>query len=132
MSSHSCPLKLQASITRQSQILLDLDILASQALALTASPVLTAPTASTVPVASPVLTAPTASTMPVASPVLTVPTASTVPVAPVLTVPTASTVPKQLSPDKPEVLIQAYLAKKAAWLAQHPTVRPTEYRRARK
>ena len=36
------------------------------------------------------------------------PLALTVPVAsPVLTVPTASTVPKQLSPDRPEVLIQA-------------------------
>ena len=109
MSSHNCLLKLQASIARQSQILLDLDILARQ------SP---APTASTMPVASPVLTAPTASTVPVAS---TVPTA-----------PTASTVPKPLSPDRPEVLMQAYLAEKTAWLAQHPTVRPTEYRKARK
>src|SRR5580704_1264075 len=45
---------------------------------------------------------------------------------------TATTVPKQLSPDRPEVLIQAYLAEKTAWLAQYPTVRPTEYRRARK
>jgi hypothetical protein len=41
-------------------------------------------------------------------------------------------VPKQLSPDRPEVLMQAYLAEKAAWLAQHPTIRPTEYRKARK
>ena len=40
--------------------------------------------------------------------------------------------PKQLSRDRPEVLLQAYLAEKAAWLAQHPTVRPTEYRKARK
>jgi hypothetical protein len=29
-------------------------------------------------------------------------------------------------------LLQAYLAEKSAWLAQHPTVRPTEYRKARK
>jgi hypothetical protein len=106
MSSHNCPLKLQASIARQSQILLDLDILARQP---------PAPTASTVPIASPVLTAPTATTVPVASPVLT-----------------ASTVPKKLLPDRLEVLIQAYLAEKAAWLAQHPTIRLTEYRKARK
>lgn len=94
MSSHSCPLKLQASIARQSQILLDLDMLARQSLA---------PVASSVPVASPVLAAPT-----------------------------ASIAHKQLSPDRPEVLMQAYLAEKAAWLAQHPTIRPTEYRKARK
>jgi len=40
--------------------------------------------------------------------------------------------PKQLSPNRPEVLIQVYLAKKTAWLAQHPTVRRTEYRKAPK
>ena len=28
--------------------------------------------------------------------------------------------------------MQAYLAEKSAWLAQHPTVQPTEYRKARK
>ena len=28
--------------------------------------------------------------------------------------------------------MQAYLAEKAAWLAQHPTVRLIEYRKARK
>ena len=28
--------------------------------------------------------------------------------------------------------MQAYLAEKTAWLAQHPTIRPTEYRKARK
>jgi hypothetical protein len=39
--------------------------------------------------------------------------------------------PTPLSPDRPEVLIQAYLAEKALWLAEHPTVRPTEYRKAR-
>jgi len=60
----------------------------------------------------------TASSVPVASLVLTVPIASTVPVAsPVLTALIASIIPKQLSPDRPEVLMQAYLAKKAAWLA---------------
>jgi hypothetical protein len=81
----------------------------------------------------PALTPPTASTVPMVSPVLTAPTESTVPiVSPVITAPTASIVPKQLSPDRPKVLIQAYLAEKAVWLAQHPTIRPTEYRKARK
>jgi MULE transposase-like protein len=144
-SSRNCPLKLQASIATQSQMLLDMEVVARQPLALiaptastapVASPVLTAPTASTAPTAptSPTAsTAPTASTTPVASPALTAPTASTVPVAsPILAVPTAPTIPKQLSPDRPEVLIQAYLAEKTAWLAQHPTVQPAEYRKAQK
>jgi hypothetical protein len=62
--------------------------------------------------------APIASSVPVASPVLIAPTVSTVPIAsPILTTPIVSIVPKQLSPDRPEVLMQAYLAKKAAWLA---------------
>ena len=80
-------------------------------------------TAPTAPTAAPVLAiVPTAST---AQPVITAPTA-----APILA--TAPTAPKQLSPDRPEVLMQAYLAEKTAWLAQHPTVRPAEYRKARK
>jgi hypothetical protein len=100
MSSRNGLLKLQVSIAKQSQILLDLDIQASQPQV-------------PVPVASPVLIAPTTSTGPVASPVLTAPISSTTPVAsPVLTAPTSSTVPKQLSPDRPEVLMQAYLAEK--------------------
>ena len=85
MSSHNCPLKLQASIATQSQILLEMDIAARQPLEPTVH------TASTTPIASPVLTAPIASPAPVASPVLTAPT--------------ASAVPKQLSLDRPEVLI---------------------------
>ena len=52
MSSRNCPLKLQASIARESQILLDLDILARQ------SP---APIVSTIPEASPIHIAPIAS-----------------------------------------------------------------------
>ena len=64
---------------------------------------LLAPIASTVPVASPMLIALIASTMPIASPVF---------IAPI-----ASIAPKQLLLDRPEVLMQAYLAKKAAWLA---------------
>jgi hypothetical protein len=94
MSSRNCPLKLQASIAKQGQILLDIDIQASQ------PPI---PIVPPVPVVPPVLTA-----LPI------------------------SIRPKQLSPDRPEVLIQAYLAEKATWLAQHPTIRPTEYRKARK
>ncbi len=60
-SSCNCPLKLQASIATQSQMLLEMDIVARQLLALIAhiaSPVLIAPVASTAPVASPVLRAP--------------------------------------------------------------------------
>ena len=46
------------------------------------------------------------------------PLALIAPVAsPVLTAPTVPTVPRQLSPDRPEVLMQAYLAEKEAWLA---------------
>jgi hypothetical protein len=53
--------------------------------------------------------------------------------SPTLTVsPIPTSAPKQLSPDRPEVLIQAYLAEKTTWLAQHPTIRLTEYRKARK
>ncbi len=46
--------------------------------------------------------------------------------------PAAPVAPEPLSPDRPGVLIQAYLAEKTAWLTQHPTVRPTEYRKVRK
>ena len=77
-------------------MLLEIDIVARQLL------VPTVHTASTAPVVSPVLIAPTASTVPVASSVIIAPT--------------ASTVLKQLSPDRPEVLMQAYLAEKATWL----------------
>ena len=60
----------------------------------------------------------TASTVPVVSLVHTEPIVSTVPMmSPVIIAPIASTVPKQLSLDRPEVLIQAYLAEKAVWLA---------------
>jgi hypothetical protein len=90
----------------------------------------------------PVLTASPPSKASTVQAVLTAPAASTVqaiPVAPVApatstvqAVLTAPVAPKQLSPDRPEVLMQAYLAKKTAWLAQHPTVQSTEYCRARK
>ena len=67
------------------------------------------------------------------------PIAPVAPIAPIAPIaPTGSTIqpvliaPKQLSPDRPEVLLQAYLAEKTAWLAQHPTIRPTDYRKARK
>jgi len=110
-----------------------MDILARQ----TVAP--TAPATSTVQAIPVAPVAPATSTV---QAVLTAPAASTIqavitaPVAPVTStvqaVLTAPVAPKQLSPDRPEVLIQAYLAEKTAWLAQHPTVRPTEYRKARK
>ena len=99
-------------------MLLEMDILARQTVARTA------PAAPTVQA---VLTAPTAPVVSSVQAVITAPAISTVQA--VLTAPVA---PKQLSPDRPEVLMQAYLAEKTAWLAQHPTVRPTEYRKARK
>ena len=71
--------------------------------------------------------APTAPATSTIQAVITAPVTSTVQA--VLTAPVA---PKQLSPDRPEVLMQAYLAEKTAWLAQHPTIRPVEYRKARK
>ena len=76
ISSRNCPLKLQASIATQSQILLDLDIVATQPLALI------------VLIVSPVRA--------------------------ILTALIAPAISKQLLPDRPEVLIQAYLAKKTA------------------
>ena len=92
--------------------------------------VLTAPAAPVVSTVHAVLTAPTA---PVVSSVQAVITAPVAPVtSTVQAVLTAPVAPKQLSPDRPEVLMQAYLAEKTAWLAQHPTVRPIEYRKARK
>ena len=87
-------------------MLLDTELVARQPLA---------PTALTVSTVQAVLTTPI------------VPVASTVQA--ILAEPTA---PKQLSPNRPEVLIQAYLAEKTAWLARHLTVRPAEYRKARK
>jgi hypothetical protein len=94
------------------------------------------PIAPAVPVASIVQAEPIAPAVPVASIIQAELTALAVPIASIvqaeLTAPTATAVPKQLSPNRPEVLMQAYLAEKTAWLAQHPTVRPTEYRRARK
>ena len=71
-------------------------------------------------------TAPTAPTAPIAATALT----ASVLIEPIESI--ASLMPKQLSPDRPEVLLQAYLAKKTAWLAQNPTIRPIEYRKARK
>jgi hypothetical protein len=97
------------SIATQSQILLDLD-LATQPVASIAVP------------ASPVL-----AIAPIALPASTV---QAILIAPIASA--APTAPRQLSLDRPEVLMQAYLAEKAAWLAQHPTVRPAEYHKARK
>ena len=63
----------------------------------------------------------------ITSPVLTTPIAFIILVTPIV-----FTIPRQLLSDRPEVLIQAYLAEKKAWLAQHLIVRPAEYRKARK
>jgi hypothetical protein len=61
--------------------------------------------------------------VPVASIVQAELTAPIMPIAPIIQAELiAPTVPKQLSPDRPEVLMQAYLAEKTAWLAQHPTI----------
>ena len=102
-------------------MLLEMDILARQTVARTvpAAPtvqaVLTAPAAPVVSTVHAVLTAPTA---PVVSSVQAVITAPVAPVtSTVQAVLTAPVAPKQLSPDRPEVLIQAYLAEKTAWLA---------------
>ena len=74
--------------------------------------------------------APIAPTAPTASTTQPVLIAATAPIASAIQL--TLTAPKQLSPDRPEVLLQAYLAEKATWLAQHPTIRPAEYRKARK
>jgi hypothetical protein len=112
-----------------------MDIVARQPLAPT-SIVQAKTSMPTVPVASIVQAEPPVPTVPVASIVQAEPPVPPVPVASIVQAeppaPTVPVVPKQLSPDRPEVLMQAYLAEKTAWLAQHPTVRPTEYRRARK
>jgi hypothetical protein len=66
----------------------------------------------------PVLIVYIASTIPIVSPILIIPIVPIIPiVSPVITVPIVSTISKQLLPDRPEVLIQAYLAEKTAWLA---------------
>jgi hypothetical protein len=96
-------------------------------------------TAPTAPIASIIQAIRIAPTAPIASIIQAIHTAPEAPIAPVAstiqvvhTAPAEPAEPKQLSPDRPEVLMQAYLAKKAAWLAQHHTVRLTEYRKARK
>ncbi|KAF5190520.1 Transposase [Thalictrum thalictroides] len=129
-SSYNCPLKLQATIATQSQMLLDMDIVARQ-------PALVPPT---ITASIPAFASPTTTHSPIELPLssqisidVQFSTASGFPgpEQPEQPRPQAP-LQKQLSPDRPEVLIKAYLAEKTAWLAQHPTVRPTEYRRARK
>jgi hypothetical protein len=143
-SSHNCPLKLQASIASQSQRLLDIEVAASQPLSLT-GPITTVSITASIPAFAPL----TAIHTPVISPAgsqisidvrLSPPTISPTQLELQPQPPTISPTqlelrpqpPKKLSPDRPEVLMQAYLAEKAAWLAQHPTVRPIGYRKARK
>ncbi|KAL8649887.1 MAG: hypothetical protein Q9210_004136 [Variospora velana] len=38
---------------------------------------------------------------------------------------------RPLAPNRPELLVQAYTQEKNLWLNAHPTVRPSEYRKAR-
>jgi hypothetical protein len=137
-------LKLQASITSQSQRLLNIKVAANQPLLLT-GPITTVSITASIPAFTPL----TAIYTPIISPArsqisidiqlnpLTIsPTQLELQPQP----PTISPIqlelrpqpPKKLLPDRPEVLIQAYLAEKAAWLAQHPTIRPIGYRKARK
>jgi hypothetical protein len=118
MGSRNCPLRLQASITAQSQTVSrqPVPIIPSTTVSITASIPLEATYASVNPLPSSQisigiqLSPPRVSLQPELQPQLS----------------------KQLSPDRPEVLIQAYLAEKDAWLSKHPTIRPSEYRKARK
>jgi hypothetical protein len=57
MSSRNCPLKLQASIATQSQMLLEIDIIAAALVAPIAPTVPTAPIAPIAPIAAAALTA---------------------------------------------------------------------------
>jgi hypothetical protein len=120
MSSRNCPLKLQALIATQSQTLLDLEVARRQ------------PLAPTVPTTTISITALIPAFIPV-SPLLG--SQVSINIQPSPPRPSPQNQPqllKQLSPNRPEVLMQVYLAEKTAWLAQHPTVWPTEYRKARK
>jgi MULE transposase domain len=136
-SSRHCPLKLQESIAAQSQILLDLETATTQPAATQPLPSIGPTTTISVtasilaPVSLPTIYRP-------ATPVLDSQVSIDVQQNPPAVSPKQLELqpqvqlPRQLSPDRPEVLMQTYLAEKVAWLAQHPTVRPTEYRKARK
>ncbi|KID94857.1 hypothetical protein MAJ_09156, partial [Metarhizium majus ARSEF 297] len=135
-SSRNCPLKLQASIASQSQILLDLEVAGGQPLA----PVVPATTIS-ITASVPAFVPPTATFAPIAPVVPPLGSKVSIDVqlssprtftAPPATIKERLQPPKRLSPNRPEVLIKAYLAEKTAWLAKHPAIRPTEYRKARK
>ena len=157
-SSRNCPLKLQASIAMQSQQLRDLEVLQSQAIhsqaiQSQAIPSTTISITTSIPAYTPLAgleTQHTDSYMSVnvqISPQSTFITPASIPSSPenlygrynqrlISPSPETQSVttqpPKQLSPNRPEVLFQSYLADKEAWLLAHPTIRPTEYRKARK
>jgi hypothetical protein len=155
--SRNCPLKLQASIATQSQILQDIEALQSQAVLRNTATV-------------PALSLVTDSQISVEAPSSSIPTfriPENIPgdipssqensygqynqeIEPVLPEPEPEPesepepepepelqsivveLPKELAPDRPEVLIQSYMAEKEAWLKAHPSVRPANYRKARK
>ena len=147
MSSRQCPARLQASSIgvlsttegrNQSHIpALVPATMATTTVSTAAIPVHTAPL-TTVSISSsiPVIEAP-----PISSALSIEISLSSPSVSPTPTPPPTSTLsiiqkPQQpqrkLSPNRPEVVFQAYQAEKSAWLANYPTVRPTEYRKARK
>ena len=130
-TSRNCPLKLQASIASQNQLLLDSEVAVAEQQQLAIRPTTTISIMASIPATTPLPSYSLELSSPVSIP------GSQVSVniqlsSPIISPRQLELQPKQLSPDRPEVLMQAYLAEKQAWLAQHPTVRPTEYRKARK
>ncbi len=166
-TSPNCPLKLQASIASQSQILRDLGVSQSQTIPPTISPSTTISITASIPAVSPLTDLPTVGTpftnsqlsvnlhvspQQTASPQQNFRAPPTIPESPeynyeynydlynqLLSYDSNTSKPqtlalqpsKPLSPNRPEVLLQSYLAEKEAWLAAHPSIRPTEYRKAR-
>ena len=133
MSSRNCPLKLQASIASQSQALLDLErptTTVSIAASIPAFSDLDIPhISSQVNVQLQVSSSPPS--MALQQPLQTT-NALRIASPPIISPQALEIQPKQLAPGRPEILMVAYLAEKNTWLAQHPTVRPTNYRKARK
>lgn len=156
MSSRNCPAKLQASIAAQNQRLLDLEIMEQRQSSIpTTTGSIMASIPASIPSSFPPLTPPLipesipinlspispviapfrrpGSLPPLGSQVsrVSVDLSTRRSTSPLLSLPDPPS-PKELSPDRPELLMKAYLTEKEAWLVKHPTVRPTEYRKARK
>jgi hypothetical protein len=131
MSSRNCPLKLQASIASQSQALLDQEMAERP-------PTTTVSITASIPAFSSLDMPPFSSQVNLQLRISSSPPNTAVEqplrIASPLTISPQQLelYPKQLAPGRPEALMQTYLAEKNAWLAQHPTVRPTNYRKARK